>query len=170
MTLLEYSDVRILRLLQPATSYDPWRLNVRPPCIGDVGTIVEVRRSSGLPDTYVVENSGSDGVAIWLAVFLPEELGPVAAAAPSVPDRLHIIITRTDVLLSRQSYPDWRAIQAAVPEYVASLGPWAPEEVVSYLQLEWSGLEPSASSQVQSFLSGGVSETRLTFRTPASIG
>jgi hypothetical protein len=44
----------------------------RNPCIGDVGTIIEVY--SHPEPAFEVECSGSNGNTIWLAAMYPEEL------------------------------------------------------------------------------------------------
>ena len=69
-----YRQVRVRRLLRPADEYDGWQTNLRPPQVGDVGTIVDILNAAGLPERYVVENSGSGGVTVWLADFAAEEL------------------------------------------------------------------------------------------------
>jgi hypothetical protein len=72
-----YRQVRVRRLLRPADEYDGWQTNLGPPQVGDVGTIVDILNAAGLPERYVVENSGPDGVTVWLADFAAEELEPV---------------------------------------------------------------------------------------------
>jgi hypothetical protein len=72
----EYQTVRVRRLLRPPEEYDGWGLNVRPPQVGDVGTIVDILRAPGFPDDYVVEASLPDGTTLWLADFSEEELEP----------------------------------------------------------------------------------------------
>jgi hypothetical protein len=44
----------------------------RNPCIGDIGTIIEVY--SHPEPAFEVECSGSNGSTIWLAAMYPEEL------------------------------------------------------------------------------------------------
>jgi hypothetical protein len=73
----QYSLVRVVRLLQPLDEYDGWRVNQRPPRIGDVGCLIDMLEAPGLANRYVVELSGSDGCDIWLADFCAEELEPV---------------------------------------------------------------------------------------------
>jgi hypothetical protein len=82
--LRQYGEVRIVRLLRPPEHYDGWRVNERPPAIGDVGTIVDILQKAGLPDNYVVECSdpARDGTDIWLGDFLAEELEPYGDAPP----------------------------------------------------------------------------------------
>ena len=63
----------------PPESYDGWRINQRPPRVGDVGTIVEILQAPGLSDRYVVETSGPDGITVWLGDFQAEELAATAA-------------------------------------------------------------------------------------------
>lgn len=78
MTSLEQNGlVRVRQLLQPATEYDGWRVNQRPPQVGDVGTLLDVLHAPGLPDRYVVESSGGDGITVWLVDFAAEELEPI---------------------------------------------------------------------------------------------
>ena len=76
-SLRQYGLVRIRQLLQPPTEYDGWRVNQRPPAVGDVGTLLDILTAPGLPDRYVVESSGPDGVAVWLGDFAAEELEPL---------------------------------------------------------------------------------------------
>jgi hypothetical protein len=68
-----YSVVRVRALLQTEDDYDGWQTNLRPPQIGDIGTIVDVVS----PDRVVVENSSSEGTTIWLCEFCKEELEPI---------------------------------------------------------------------------------------------
>jgi hypothetical protein len=82
LPLRQYDMVRIRRLLRSPDSYDGWRINRRPPRIGDVGAIVEISQAPGLPDHYVVENSGPDGITIWLGEFDGEELAAGATQLP----------------------------------------------------------------------------------------
>ncbi len=72
--LKEYSFVRVRQLLRAPDHYNGWNVNKRPPQVGDEGTIVDVLQAPGLPDSYVVESSGKDGVTIWLGNFTAEEL------------------------------------------------------------------------------------------------
>ena len=73
--LRQYELVRVVKLMQLEADYDGWRVNQRPPRIGDVGTILDVLSAPGLPDEYVVEAvNGDDATTIWLAIFLADEL------------------------------------------------------------------------------------------------
>jgi hypothetical protein len=73
----QYRLVRVRQLLQPAGEYDGWRVNQRPPQVGDVGTLLDILNAPGLPDRYVVESSGADGITVWLGDFAAEELEAV---------------------------------------------------------------------------------------------
>jgi hypothetical protein len=75
--LKQYGLVRVRQLLQPAAEYDGWRVNQRPPQVGDVGTLLDILRAADLPDRYVVESSGADGITVWLGDFTAEELEAV---------------------------------------------------------------------------------------------
>ena len=74
--LAQYQLVRVRSLRHDPAHYDGWNVNQRPPAVGDVGTIVDIFRAPGVPENYVVESSGPDGVSIWLGDFLAEELEP----------------------------------------------------------------------------------------------
>jgi len=68
--------VRVRQLLRPREAYDGWKLNRRPPLVGDVGTIVDILHAPGAPDDYVVECIGPDGVTEWLGDFSADEIEP----------------------------------------------------------------------------------------------
>ncbi len=72
--LKQYGKVRVRKLLHAPDHYDGWNLNQRPPRVGDTGYIVEILHAPELPDSYVVECSETDGVDIWLADFIAEEI------------------------------------------------------------------------------------------------
>jgi hypothetical protein len=82
MVFREYSLVRIRLLLRSSKAYDGYRINSRPPRVGDVGTVVDVMGSPGVPDSYVytvecrecIEPGGSP---LWLSEFSEEELEPL---------------------------------------------------------------------------------------------
>lgn len=78
--------------------------------------------------------------------------------------KLHVVYTEDAVLLSKQSDLSWSELQASIPGYKASLGPWDQNEVVEYLGNEYWGLEPAASEQVDSFIQSQASIQELTFR------
>ena len=77
--LNQYGLVRIVQLFQTPDYYDGWRLNRRPPLIGDIGTITDILRAPGLPEHYIVESSDGEGMTIWLGDFEAEELEPIDA-------------------------------------------------------------------------------------------
>ena len=93
-TLLQrYGLVRVIQLRYPLDAYDGWRINRRPPAVGDMGTIVEILHAPGLPSKYVVESSDADGITIWLDDFDAEEIEPIddteympQHVAPELPD------------------------------------------------------------------------------------
>ena len=61
-------------MLRPLDAYDGWALKLRPPRVGDIGTIVDILKAPGHPTNYVVEASQPDGTTLWLGDFLYEEL------------------------------------------------------------------------------------------------
>ncbi len=66
--------VRVRCVLHDARSYDGWRINQRPPQVGDYGTVLDVLSAPNLPDKYVVESCLPDGSSLWLADFFAEEI------------------------------------------------------------------------------------------------
>jgi hypothetical protein len=79
MTPLKFYDVvRVIKVVRPVEDYDGWRINQRGPQVGDIGVFIELLQAPNLPDHYVVECSGSDGITIWLGEFLIDEIEPVS--------------------------------------------------------------------------------------------
>ncbi len=78
--LRQYGLFRIRKLVRPAAEYDGWRVNQRPPAVGDMGALFDILTAPGLPDRYVVESSGPDGITVWLGDFAAEELEPLGSA------------------------------------------------------------------------------------------
>jgi hypothetical protein len=74
--LVKYSLACIVQLHHPLEAYDGWRINRRPPRVGDVGTIVEILQAPGLPAKYVLEACAADGTTIWLCDFDADEIEP----------------------------------------------------------------------------------------------
>ena len=79
-SLVEYQLVRVAKLRRGMEDYDGWKLNLRSPVVGDIGTLLDVLHAPGLPDRYVVECSGADGVTIWLGDFDADELEPLGSS------------------------------------------------------------------------------------------
>ena len=77
--LRQYQLVRVAKLMEAPETYDGWKLNKRPPAVGDVGTLLDVLQAPGLPNRYVVEccKAGGDGSSEWLGDFLADELETV---------------------------------------------------------------------------------------------
>lgn len=75
-TLEQYALVRVIRLKHPPEKYDGWRVNTRGPRVGDIGTILDILHAPNLPDDYIVQASGTDGMPIWLGDFDADELEP----------------------------------------------------------------------------------------------
>ena len=72
--LREYDVVRVERLLETDRFYDGTEGVMRPPAVGDVGTICHEKDRSDPNGSVVVEMVDEDGYAIWLANFAREEL------------------------------------------------------------------------------------------------
>jgi hypothetical protein len=69
--LVEYSIVKVVKLLKPSRDFSGSKNVSRPPQIGDIGTIVHVHDPS---KACIVEMSDEKGMTIWLADFVAEEL------------------------------------------------------------------------------------------------
>lgn len=74
MILREYDVVRVERLLEADRFYDGTEGAMRPPAVGDVGTICHENDPSDPNGSVVVEMVDEDGNTIWLADFAREEL------------------------------------------------------------------------------------------------
>ncbi|MDB4992722.1 MAG: hypothetical protein JWM74_154 [Myxococcaceae bacterium] len=78
---IHYETVRVTQLTAPAASYDGWKVNLRPPNVGDVGVVVEVLQAAGAPERFVVEcMDEQSGETLWLSELDATEL----ASVPSV--------------------------------------------------------------------------------------
>ena len=75
--LKEYCIVHIIKMVRPSNAYDDWGVNQRDPQIGDTGTLIDILRAPNLPNRYVVENAGNDGMPIWMSDFFADEIEPV---------------------------------------------------------------------------------------------
>ena len=77
MTLREYDVVRVTRLAQGERPFNPFKIEspvLRPPKVGDAGTIVHVYDPDNPDAPFVVEAVAPDACTIWLEDFLPSEL------------------------------------------------------------------------------------------------
>jgi len=72
--LNQYSVVTVKRLLRPIDDYDDWKINKRPPKIGDIGAIVEILHAPNLRTCYVVECCNIDEGTAWLCDLDFEEI------------------------------------------------------------------------------------------------
>ena len=70
--LVQYEMVRVRKLMQD--DYDPWKLNVNPPSVGETGTLIDILTAGGLPPKYLVEKAGAGGIPVWLSEFWAEEI------------------------------------------------------------------------------------------------
>lgn len=77
--LRQYEMVRVVRLNRPADAYNWGPGYQRSPQVGDVGCIVEIYQTPGVPETYVVESVAPDGRTVWLADFTADEIEPVGS-------------------------------------------------------------------------------------------
>ena len=77
--------------------------------------------------------------------------------------QIHIIYTRTVMLLTRHPYQSWREIQNQYPDYMTSLGPWEEDTVIEYLADEYPELSPHPQEQVNAFIADTQEARVLTF-------
>ena len=80
---------------------------------------------------------------------------------------IHIVFLESGVLVSKKTYADWREIQEDFSDYKASLGPWKQDEVVEWLEFEYSNLSPSASEQIRSLMSSDSESVELAWHDTA---
>lgn len=74
-----------------------------------------------------------------------------------------IIYLEDEMHISKMEYGSWREIQDEYDNYMTSLGPRNSEEVVEYLNDEYSSLNPKAEIQVEKLFSSSKTSLRLTF-------
>lgn len=71
---VEFSVVRVKNLLRSVDEYNGWKINKRPPQIGDIGTIVDIQHAPNLPTNYVVECINSIEGTVWLCDLSDKEI------------------------------------------------------------------------------------------------
>ena len=64
----------VKRLLPSQEEYDHWKVNKRPPKVGDTGALIDKLEAPDAPIRYVVENCDADGATIWMCEFVEEEI------------------------------------------------------------------------------------------------
>jgi hypothetical protein len=95
--ILEYDTVRIVALHGSAESHLALSESVRPPAVGDVGTVLDLTGSSDPRDPrtrFIVESNEGGAAMTWLAEFSSDELEVLSrpgsamflAAQPGVPE------------------------------------------------------------------------------------
>lgn len=67
---------------------------------------------------------------------------------------IHIIYTKSRMLISKKSDLSWREIQDEYVDYIASLGPWSAKDVADYLVEEYPNLSPTGAEQVSKLIYG----------------
>jgi len=81
--LREYCIVHRVELFRPSNECNDWGVNQRNPQIGNTGALIDGLRAPNLPDKYVVENAGIDGIPILISEFLTEEIEPIVPSGDS---------------------------------------------------------------------------------------
>jgi hypothetical protein len=72
--LTEYDIVRVVKLIESERHYTGSPGVARPPAVGDIATICMEYAPEDPEAPVVVECINADGLTIWLADFLREEL------------------------------------------------------------------------------------------------
>ena len=81
MPLEQYSLVRVRQLLHPPEYYDGWRINQRPPQVGDVGYLIDILQAPGLPLMAGLCGGGTSPPTSWSPLPRPDDtLQPTAGA------------------------------------------------------------------------------------------
>ena len=81
---IEFDEVRIVTVHGPAEDHLAATGSIRPPRVGDTGTIVHLvpTHDPDNPTTrYLVEDVAPDGTTVWLAEFSRDELELVSRSA-----------------------------------------------------------------------------------------
>lgn len=67
--------------------------------------------------------------------------------------KIHYIILKDTILLSKKNYSDWKEIQNDFDEYKASLGPYNKEDLIDYLRLDFKDENefPISLQRIESF-------------------
>ena len=73
-TLQEYDTVRVVKLLSATRWFDGTKGVSRPPAVGDVAIICDQYDPRDPKATVAVEMVDADGMTVWFADFVPEEL------------------------------------------------------------------------------------------------
>jgi len=110
----EYDAVRVIRLNEDGRHYDGTEGVMRPPEIGDIGTIVHAADKN----SFMVENVGPGGYTLWLADFASDELELVSR---------YVMSDRTETVISELSQTAIDAKDALGGLSAAQLN-WKPAE------------------------------------------
>lgn len=75
---------------------------------------------------------------------------------------MYIVITENEVIITKQDYPSFREIQSDYVDFVASLGPWLPDEIIDFLEFEYPNSARSIKEQVDELLN--LSSLKLLYK------
>ena len=82
MPLRQYDVVRVVKLHSPTRTFDGTDSVKRAPKVGDEATICHQYDPNDPRAAVAVEMVDNDGMTIWLADFLPDELELVTSPTP----------------------------------------------------------------------------------------
>jgi hypothetical protein len=71
---------------------------------------------------------------------------------PASLPRVTIVHTKRGMLLTKDTYLDWREVQDHLDDYIASLGPYSNDELLDYLAVEYPTNPPFPPGRVAAFL------------------
>jgi len=77
---------------------------------------------------------------------------------------LYIVITTSEVILTKIMYQSWHELRNDFVDYLSSVGPITEQEAVDYLDSEYPNLTPAPDEQIQRLKQSGHNEIALTFR------
>jgi hypothetical protein len=72
-----YDRVKIVKLIEKERYYSGTEGTMRPPAVGDTGTVVNIDCPPDGDDLYDVEAVAPNGFTIWLAAFRRDEIAPI---------------------------------------------------------------------------------------------
>ena len=81
--------------------------------------------------------------------------------------RAHLVFLRSGglVIVKRPAADDWRELQDQYADYMASLGPWAAQEIVDYFSLDYGegddGRWPVSREAIVAFMQSAESSLRV---------
>lgn len=70
----ELDTVEVIHLSSELADHQIWDGSIRPPQVGDLGTVIDLHGNGSQHTEYRVENVDSAGRTLWMATFRATEL------------------------------------------------------------------------------------------------